>query len=120
MCTAEAEREALSSRSTVDRPSGRSPPGQPFTTSGTPDPQFGSDPVSDPDLHQWRFAIEQLSFAHRMLAADVRELEDDALDDLVPGLEYTVWILLHGIVEHGTYHAGQIAILARALEGGQP
>jgi hypothetical protein len=26
--------------------------------------------------------------------------------------------MLHGVIEHGTYHGGQIAILKRALEGG--
>jgi uncharacterized damage-inducible protein DinB len=71
---------------------------------------------SGPGLDEWRVAIEQLAFAHRMLAADVRELEDDALDATVPGLEYPVWILLNGIVEHGVYHAGQIALLKRALD----
>lgn len=79
-----------------------------------PVPQGAS--ASAPDLDAWRVAIEQLAFAHRMLAADVRELEDDALDAIVPGLEYPVWILLHGIVEHGAYHAGQIALLKRALD----
>jgi uncharacterized damage-inducible protein DinB len=85
-------------------------------------PAPGSDPKSgsDPGLEEWRVAIEQLGFAHRMLAADVRALEDEALKAKVPGLEYSVWILLHGIVEHGTYHAGQIALLKRALEGQQP
>ena len=88
----------------------------------TADPTAERDwpPVAVTGLDEWRVAIEQLGFAHRMLAADVRELGDDTLDAMVPGLEYSVWILLHGIVEHGTYHAGQIALLKRALEGGQP
>ena len=73
-------------------------------------------PGSGPGLDEWRVAIEQLGFAHRVLAADVRELEDEALDEKVPGVEYPVWILLNGIVEHGTYHAGQIALLKRALD----
>ena len=33
----------------------------------------------------------------------------------MPGLDYSVAVLLHGIVEHGTYHGGQIALLKRAL-----
>jgi uncharacterized damage-inducible protein DinB len=33
----------------------------------------------------------------------------------VPGLDYSVAVLLHGIVEHGTYHGGQIVLLKRAL-----
>jgi uncharacterized damage-inducible protein DinB len=87
-----------------------------------PTPERDWPPVagSDPDVDEWRVAIEQLGFAHRTLAVDVRELTDEALEAAVPGLEYSLWILLHGIAEHGTYHAGQIALLKRALEGKQP
>jgi uncharacterized damage-inducible protein DinB len=112
---AQIARERLKGDSTGDPTAERDWPSVPES-----DPKSGSDPASDPDLHQWRLAIEQLGFAHRMLAADVRELTDDSLDAMVPGLEYSVWILLHGIVEHGIYHAGQIALLKRALEGGRP
>ena len=77
-------------------------------------------PVTATGLEEWRVAIEQLGYAHRMLATDVRVLKDEALDEMIPGLKYSVWILLHGIAEHGTYHAGQIALLKRALDGRQP
>jgi uncharacterized damage-inducible protein DinB len=85
------------------------------TADPTPQRDWPPAPGSDPGLDEWRVAIEQLGFAHRMLAADVRELEDEALDAKVPGLEYSVRILLDGVVEHGVYHTGQIAILKRAL-----
>jgi uncharacterized damage-inducible protein DinB len=111
---AQIARERLKGASIADPTPERDWPPVPQRLSGS-DPQFGSDSVSAPDLDDWRVAIEQLAFAHRMLAAEVRELEDEALDAEVPGLEYSVWILLHGIVEHGTYHAGQIALLKRAL-----
>jgi uncharacterized damage-inducible protein DinB len=84
---------------------------------GDPSPEQDWPPVSDADA-DWPRAVERLSESHRLLAADTRPLSEEQLDALVPGLEYTVHILLHGIVEHGTYHGGQIAILKRA--GGQP
>jgi uncharacterized damage-inducible protein DinB len=107
---AQIARERLKGESTAD----------PTTERDWP-PVAGADPKSGsgPGLDEWRIAIEQLAFAHRMLAADVRDLEDDALDAIVPGLDYPVWILLNGIVEHGVYHAGQIALLKRALAEGQ-
>ena len=40
-----------------------------------------------------------------------RGLDDARLDAKVAGLDYSVAVLLHGIVEHGTYHGGQIALL---------
>ena len=83
---------------------------------GDPSPEQDWPPVSDADA-DWPRAVERLNESHRLLAADARVLGDEQLDALVPGLEYTVHVLLHGIVEHGTYHGGQIALLKRA--GGQ-
>ena len=82
-----------------------------------PTPEQDWPPVSDADA-DWPRAVERLNESHRLLASDARVLGDEQLDALVPGLEYTVHVLLHGIVEHGTYHGGQIALLKRA--GGQP
>lgn len=73
------------------------------------DANFG--PV--PDMNAWRIALEQLAFAHRMLAADVKDLTDAQLDAKVKDLDYPVGILLDGVVEHGVYHAGQIALLRK-------
>ena len=82
-----------------------------------PNPEQDWPPVSDADA-DWPRAVERLNESHRLLAADARVLGDEQLDALVPGLEYTIHVLLHGIVEHGTYHGGQIALLKRAA--GQP
>ena len=80
-----------------------------------------ADPTAERDwpapTGDWSAATEQLDAAHRLLAADVRGLSDEALYAKVKDLDYTVWILLTGVVEHGTYHAGQIALLKKA---GQP
>jgi len=54
-----------------------------------------------------------LGETHRLLAAEARQLSDEQLDALVPGLEYSVAVLLHGIIEHGTYHGGQMALLKK-------
>jgi uncharacterized damage-inducible protein DinB len=56
----------------------------------------------------------QFKESHRRLAADVRLLDDAALDARVKNLEYPVGVLLDGVVEHGTYHGGQIALLKKA------
>jgi uncharacterized damage-inducible protein DinB len=80
---------------------------------GDPTPDQDWPPLSDADA-DWPRAVERLSESHRQLAADTRLLDDETLDALVPGLDYTVSVLLHGIVEHGTYHGGQIALLKKA------
>ncbi|HET6958260.1 MAG TPA: DinB family protein [Vicinamibacterales bacterium] len=62
----------------------------------------------------WPQVIERLTESHRRLADDVRQLDDAALDAKVKTLDYPVGILLDGVVEHGTYHGGQIALLKKA------
>jgi uncharacterized damage-inducible protein DinB len=81
---------------------------------GDPTPAEDWPPVSSTSLEDWRIAVERLAFSHRLLAADVRELDDQRLDATVPGLAYSVSVLLNGVVEHGTYHGGQIMMLSRA------
>lgn len=63
----------------------------------------------------WRDATARLAAGYQALAADVRRLAPERLEDRVPGRDYDVREMLHGVVEHGTYHGGQIALLARAL-----
>ena len=72
----------------------------------------GIDPASE-----WRRAVERLAQSHRDLAEDTKLLADEQLTALVAGLDYTVSVLLRGIVEHGTYHSGQIALLRKAVAG---
>ena len=80
------------------------------------EPSTGEDwpPPPAPTMEHWRAAIDRLREGHRLLAGDVAALEDAALDAPVAGRSYTVWAMLHGVVEHGTYHGGQIALLKRA------
>ena len=42
-------------------------------------------------------------------------LDDDAMNSIVPNKKYTVYTLLTGVIEHNVYHAGQIALLKRAV-----
>ena len=75
-----------------------------------PDPKSGSDPAAD-----WHDALERLRASYRALATETRRLEQSVIDEKVPGLDYSVSNLLHGVIEHATYHGGQIALLKRAL-----
>ena len=68
-----------------------------------------------PSGEAWEATVAQLEDRHRALAAAVRELSDDQLDTMVVGHEYTVREMLYGVVEHGTYHGGQIALLKKLV-----
>lgn len=51
------------------------------------------------------------------LAEAIEKFEDAKLQDIVPGRSYDFYYLFHGIVQHSLYHAGQIAILKKAILG---
>ena len=79
-----------------------------------PTPEQDWPPVPTTGADDWRLAVERLAESHRLLAADVRPLTDAQLDARVDGLEYPVGVMLSGVIEHGTYHGGQIAMLKKA------
>lgn len=82
---------------------------------GDPAPEEDWPAVTADGPEAWMLAVEGLRESYRLLAADARQLEDERLDATVQDLAYSVEILLHGIVEHGAYHGGQIALLRKAL-----
>jgi uncharacterized damage-inducible protein DinB len=83
---------------------------------GDPTPQEDWPPLSSAASGaEWSATVSRLHESYQALATDVRQLDDAVLDGKVKGLDYTVATLLRGVVEHGTYHGGQIALLKRAL-----
>jgi hypothetical protein len=65
----------------------------------------------------WRRELADLERAHAALLEAVGRLDVDDLERPVPGHPYNVYILLHGLVQHNLYHAGQIALLKKAAAG---
>jgi hypothetical protein len=61
----------------------------------------------------WTGATSQL-FRNAERLSQAIEGCHDKLEDTVPGRHYDFYYLLHGVVQHSLYHAGQIAILCRA------
>ena len=83
----------------------------------SPTPEGDWPPVPPPTEAAWSEAVAKLAASHEALAQDVLKWTPEALTSVVPvsGPRYTVATLLHGVIEHGTYHGGQIALLKRAL-----
>jgi uncharacterized damage-inducible protein DinB len=70
-----------------------------------------------PTSAAWTGAMAALQASHERLLAAVRRLDDSDLDGPVPGQTYTKYVLLHGVLQHTLYHAGQIGLLKRAARG---
>lgn len=70
--------------------------------------------VTGSDEGAWRQTQESIKQAHEELAAAIKELEDSQLEQpIVEGMS-SVYVTLHGVIQHSLYHAGQIAILKKA------
>lgn len=63
----------------------------------------------------WRHDVAKLGDSHAALAARASRLEAAALLEVVPEQEYSVATMLDGVIEHGVWHGGQIALLKRQL-----
>ena len=67
---------------------------------------------------EWERTVGHLKQTHEVLVRAVTACPDARLLEKVPGKEpdyYTLYYMLHGIVQHELYHAGQIALLKKAL-----
>jgi uncharacterized damage-inducible protein DinB len=72
-------------------------------------------PVWEATEVAWKRSLEHLAECRRSLREVVASLADDQLGERVPDEEYTSYFMLHGLIQHDLYHAGQIAILKKAL-----
>jgi uncharacterized damage-inducible protein DinB len=67
---------------------------------------------------EWRKAIAQAKRTHDVLVKMVAALPESRLRERVPGKKYDFSHMLHGVVQHELYHAGQIAILKKLEPSG--
>jgi hypothetical protein len=74
-------------------------------------------PVETVTAEAWTSATQSLERAHADLRRAVLALGDGHLEDRTPGKPYSLYVLLHGVVQHSAYHAGQIAVVKRAAAG---
>jgi uncharacterized damage-inducible protein DinB len=61
----------------------------------------------------WQKTLQELASKHCKLLDVIAGLEEKRLDDLVPGKNYPLSVMLHGTSQHYAYHAGQIALLKK-------
>jgi len=61
----------------------------------------------------WKETLEELDRVHKGLVEDISGFDETRLDETVPGASYSFYNMLHGVIQHDLYHAGQIAVLRR-------
>lgn len=68
------------------------------------------------DALEWEALQIELSLSQEELIGALENRQDDSfLESVVPGREYSFYTLLHGIVNHDLYHAGQIALIKKGI-----
>ncbi|EAY31089.1 conserved hypothetical protein [Microscilla marina ATCC 23134] len=71
--------------------------------------------IQVPTEEAWQKLLSQLAESQQMIVEMLGGWLDDQLNDQVPGKDYTYYTLLHGMIKHDIYHAGQIAMTRKML-----
>jgi uncharacterized damage-inducible protein DinB len=70
--------------------------------------------VEDTSDEAWKNTLDEVRRNHEALRQAIRGLDEARLAEIVPGTIYSFYFLLHGVIQHDLYHAGQIALLKKA------
>jgi uncharacterized damage-inducible protein DinB len=73
-------------------------------------------PVVDTSEAAWAGTLEHVRRVHDELVEAVEKFPEKSLSKQVPGKKgahYNFYYMLHGVVQHELYHAGQIALLKK-------
>ena len=63
----------------------------------------------------WRQTLDALEREHNQLRTAICAMPEASLENQAPGKDHSVAMMLHGVIQHSLYHAGQIALLKKAL-----
>jgi uncharacterized damage-inducible protein DinB len=72
--------------------------------------------VADQGETAYNSAKKRLFEVNQKLAAAIETFDPGRLGDTVPGRAYDFYHLFHGMTQHALYHAGQIALLKKAVQ----
>jgi len=78
-------------------------------------PEENWPPVLDTGEAAWREARGRLRQAYQDFRELLARLDESRLAERSPGRAYSIYVQLHGMVQHLAYHSGQIALLRRAM-----
>ena len=72
-------------------------------------------PPEDTSDAAWEQAKAALERGHQALVEAISSTPESRLDEPIFEGMSTVYVTLHGVIQHDLYHAGQIAILKKAI-----
>lgn len=72
-------------------------------------------PVADVSELAWQKTLESLAASNQSLRDSIKQIDDGKLEEMAAGQSYSNYAMLHGVIQHDLYHAGQIALLKKAV-----
>lgn len=81
-----------------------------------PSDETNFPPVTETGEAAWNATLEALEASNQALRNAVKKIDDAKLEEIVPQAPYSNYALLHGVIQHDLYHAGQIALLKKAVQ----
>ena len=72
-------------------------------------------PAAEPSERDWAEARRRMAETYAALREAVLRLDDARLDEPILPKMSTRYVSLHGAIQHTLYHAGQIALIRKAL-----
>jgi uncharacterized damage-inducible protein DinB len=78
-------------------------------------PEMDWPPVWEASEFEWKRSLENLAESQKRVRSAVEKLRDEQLDEIMGKKMGSRYMMLHGLIQHDLYHAGQIAILKKAL-----
>ena len=71
-------------------------------------------PAADQDA--WEADVRRLDEVHRELIEELSKVDEAGLDAPIVSGFSSVYVTLHGLVQHNVYHAGQMALIVKAMQ----
>jgi len=80
-----------------------------------PSPEEDWPEIKDYSPGAWDNAINNMKTSLQEVIDSLILLDEKILIENIRGKDYTYYTALHGLIQHDIYHAGQIAVLKKAL-----
>ncbi|HTJ51028.1 MAG TPA: DinB family protein [Cyclobacteriaceae bacterium] len=76
-----------------------------------------TDDLNFPIRNDWNEVLKELEKSQKNLVALLKQFPETRLRETVPSVtnQYTFYTLLHGLIHHDIYHAGQISLIKKVL-----
>ncbi|MFH1179098.1 MAG: DinB family protein [Candidatus Bathyarchaeota archaeon] len=72
-------------------------------------------PKMGASAEEWTQSVNRLEAAVNMTLGELASWTNDDLEEMVPGEKFSFKQMLHGVVHHNLYHAGQINLLKQKV-----